>query len=38
MFQQEVLILHRVEKTFPTLREDMVSDVYMHAQKRILFT
>jgi len=26
-----ILILHRIEKTFATLREGTVSDVYMHA-------
>ena len=33
-----VLILQRVEENFPALRENTVSDVYMHAQKTILFT
>jgi len=33
-----VLKLQRVEEKFPALRENKVSEVYMHAQKRILFT
>jgi hypothetical protein len=33
-----VLRLHRVEETFPILRRSTVSNVYMHAQKRILWT
>jgi len=33
-----VLMLQRVKEKFPDLRESMVSDVCMHAQKIILFT
>ena len=33
-----LLILQRVKEKFPVLRESTVSDVCMHAQKRILFT
>jgi hypothetical protein len=33
-----VLTLQRVKEKVPVLRESMVSDVCMHAQRRILFT
>jgi hypothetical protein len=33
-----VTMLQRVEETFPALRECTVIEVYMYAQKRILFT
>ena len=33
-----VLVLQRAKETSPTLGESTVSDVYMRAQKRILFT